>query len=283
MIAKILGVIITCLLFNQLTITTPDYLQPGSNIIISWKSNGNDFKAEFCGREIPVILLGKKLFCFTGVDVRAPAGTYKFVLFTKETGEALSGEALWQNVFEQEFTIKELKTKVASPGKKPVRPRERALSEKNLLDQAFAKSSSSLLFQGPFIGPLEKIEVTPNTGFGVKRVYSNGNSIHSGVDLRAPVGTAVRAINSGKVALAQKGFSLEGGLVVIDHGCYIYSLYLHLKEIWVKEKDDVARGQVIGLSGSSGASRGAHLHLAVKINNQSVNPLEFIDIFNAAQ
>lgn len=278
MIGKILGVAITCLLFNQLTIIAPDYLQPGSNILISWKADGNDFKAEFGGKEIPIIPLGQKLFCFAGIDVRQPAGNYQFVLFSKKTVETV-----WQEALNREFTIQELKTKVASPGKKPVRPQGRASLEKNLLDQAFAKSSPLPLFQKPFAYPLEEVEITKNAGFGVGRVYTNGNSIHAGVDLRAAAGIEVKAINSGRVVLARKGFSLEGSLVVIDHGCQIFSLYLHLQKILVKEGDNVTKGQTVGLSGKSGASRGTHLHFAVKINGKSMDPLEFIDMFNAAQ
>lgn len=278
MMSKILGIAITCLLFNQLTINAPDYLEPGSNIIISWKANGDDFKAEFGGKEIPVVPLGQKLFCFAGIDVRAPAGSYKFVLFTKKTGEVI-----WQKLLEQEFAVKELKTKVSSPGKKPVRPLERAPLEKNLLDQAFAKTSALPLFQGLFVQPLKKIEITKNAGFGVKRIYTDGNSIHAGVDLKAPMGTKVKAINSGRVLLARNDFSLEGGIVIIDHGCQIFSFYLHLQKILVKEGDEVTKNQTIGLSGESGKAKGPHLHFAIKINNNSMNPLEFIDMFNAAQ
>lgn len=114
-----------------------------------------------------------------------------------------------------------------------------------------------------------------------KRVYRNGSSIHRGVDLRAIIGTPVKAINSGVVALTAKNFSLEGNMVILDHGSGVFSLYLHLSRVDVREGQRIGAGQVVGLSGDTGLGvTGPHLHLAVKVNGVNVDPLGFIETMN---
>lgn len=105
---------------------------------------------------------------------------------------------------------------------------------------------------------------------------------HRGVDLRAPVGTGVVAVNSGKVILAAKKFRAEGNMLIINHGLGIFSVYMHLSKFLVKEGDTVRRNQKIALSGKSGtgAGRNPHLHFNIKIQDTYVDPLKFISTVN---
>ena len=57
------------------------------------------------------------------------------------------------------------------------------------------------------------------------------------------------------------------------------SSYLHLSKINVKVGDVVERGQVIGLSGDTGYTEGAHLHLGIRIDNVAIDPVKFFDLF----
>jgi murein DD-endopeptidase MepM/ murein hydrolase activator NlpD len=108
--------------------------------------------------------------------------------------------------------------------------------------------------------------------FGTRRVF-NGKvqSYHQGLDYGAPAGAPVEAINRGTVLLARPLY-FEGNCVVIDHGQGLLSLYLHLSEFRVKEGDVVERGQVVGLSGSTGRATGPHLHLAVRWQGVYLSP-----------
>lgn len=114
-------------------------------------------------------------------------------------------------------------------------------------------------------------------------IYSNNPyRKHGGIDLRAPVGTPVRAINSGKVVLVAKKFRAEGNMLIVSHGLGIFSVYMHLSKFTVKEGDLVKQGQTIALSGRSGAGvREPHLHLSLRINDIYVDPLKFIDSANS--
>ncbi|MRI82932.1 MAG: M23 family peptidase [Nitratiruptor sp.] len=130
----------------------------------------------------------------------------------------------------------------------------------------------------PFILPLTTTITSP---FGTARLFNGKlSSYHSGVDFRAPVGTPVRAINDGRVVLVKNRY-FAGNSVIIDHGGGVYSCYYHLSRFKVKPGELVKRGEVIALSGKSGRVTGPHLHLGIRVLGVSVDPIDFIQRFNA--
>jgi murein DD-endopeptidase MepM/ murein hydrolase activator NlpD len=119
----------------------------------------------------------------------------------------------------------------------------------------------------------------PTTGrisgqFGSQRIYrGEPGSYHSGVDIVRPGGTPVVAPADGVVVLATATpFTLEGYLVIIDHGMSLNSAFLHLSRIDVAVGDRVERGQRIALVGSSGRATGAHLHWGMKWGTERIDP-----------
>ncbi len=111
--------------------------------------------------------------------------------------------------------------------------------------------------------------------FGSQRIY-NGDpgSYHSGVDVAAPAGTYYVAPADGVVTLAASSpFTLEGNLLMIDHGMGLNSAFLHSSEILVKEGQEVKRGQPIGRIGSTGSATGPHLHWSMKWNQARIDPI----------
>ncbi len=122
----------------------------------------------------------------------------------------------------------------------------------------------------PVVGKLE-------SGFGGRRNPFGGNSyeFHSGQDIDAAWGEPVVAGASGTVTFVgwQNGY---GQLVVIDHGGGLTTRYGHLSHIDVTQGQTVARSQFIGRVGSTGRSTGPHLHYEVRINDEPVNPLQYL-------
>lgn len=111
--------------------------------------------------------------------------------------------------------------------------------------------------------------------FGSQRIY-NGDpgSYHSGVDIAAPSGTYYVAPADGVVTLAASSpFTLEGNLLMIDHGMGLNSAFLHSSEILVKEGQAVKRGEPIGRIGSTGSATGPHLHWSMKWNDARIDPI----------
>ncbi|WP_144097143.1 M23 family metallopeptidase [Croceicoccus sediminis] len=112
--------------------------------------------------------------------------------------------------------------------------------------------------------------------FGSQRIYrGEPGSYHSGIDIAPGAGTPYVAPADGVVVLAVDDFSLEGKLLIIDHGMGLNSAFLHSQELFVKKGDHVKQGQRIGLVGSSGRATGPHLHWSLKWNDARLDPLLF--------
>ncbi|WP_439547455.1 M23 family metallopeptidase [Sandarakinorhabdus sp.] len=121
-------------------------------------------------------------------------------------------------------------------------------------------------FQWPATGRI-------STHFGAQRIYGEvPASYHSGMDIAAPRGTPIRAPIPGIVRLAAGPFSLEGNIIILDHGRGLHSAMLHLSRIDVKAGDIVAQGQIIGAIGSTGRSTGPHLHWGMTWHGVRVDP-----------
>ncbi len=114
--------------------------------------------------------------------------------------------------------------------------------------------------------------------FGAQRVY-NGTpgSYHSGLDIAMPTGTPFVAPADGVVVLAAKDpFTLEGHLLMVDHGMGLNSAFLHCSELLVEEGQVVRQGEVIGKVGATGRASGPHLHWGMKWNSARVDPLSLL-------
>ncbi len=99
---------------------------------------------------------------------------------------------------------------------------------------------------------------------------------HTGVDIGDKIGNPIYAAENGRVERAGWNNGGYGNYVIINHGNGIQTLYGHQSKILVKAGDTVARGQQIGMIGSTGRSTGPHLHFEVRINGRVTNPLNYI-------
>jgi len=122
----------------------------------------------------------------------------------------------------------------------------------------------------PVAGKLE-------SGLGGRRNPFGGRGFeyHEGQDIDAAYGTPVQVAATGTVTVAgwQRGY---GNVVYVDHGSGLSTRYGHLSEIDVRVGQTAARGQIIGLVGSTGRSTGPHLHYEVRMNNQPVDPRQYL-------
>lgn len=117
--------------------------------------------------------------------------------------------------------------------------------------------------------------VWPTMGVITSRFGYRSHEYHTGLDIGAPIGTAVLAADSGTVVYA----AYQGGLgrhIIVDHGGgHVTTTYGHLSVISVKVGDTVEKGQMIGRVGSTGRSTGPHLHFEVRVDGTAVNPLNY--------
>lgn len=108
------------------------------------------------------------------------------------------------------------------------------------------------------------------SGFGMRH-----GTMHDGVDIGAPVGTAVHAADTGVVVFAGK-LNGYGNTVIIRHSDNYVTVYGHNSRILVSEGSPVARGQNIAEVGTSGRTTGPNLHFEVRYDNHAYNPLSYL-------
>lgn len=114
--------------------------------------------------------------------------------------------------------------------------------------------------------------------FGSQRIYRGGEagSYHSGIDIAPGAGVPFVAPADGVVTLAaDEPFSLEGHLIIIDHGAGLNSAFLHASAIFVRVGQRVRQGDRLGLVGASGSATGPHLHWSIKWRDARLDPLLF--------
>jgi murein DD-endopeptidase MepM/ murein hydrolase activator NlpD len=144
------------------------------------------------------------------------------------------------------------------------------LADAALLDAARARDSALRGFAEqmawPVIGPISGV-------YGSQRIL-NGEprTPHRGVDIAAPAGTAVGAMASAVVSLAETGMYFTGGTVMLDHGHGLHSIYVHLAEVRVTVGQRLSRGQTLGTVGATGRATGPHLHWGVYWFDQALDP-----------
>lgn len=129
--------------------------------------------------------------------------------------------------------------------------------------------------QAEFIQPLKNGRITSTYGMRTHPIYKV-QRMHNGIDIAAPAGTPIYATADGLVSFAAKKGGY-GNLIIIDHTNGFQTLYGQLSEIKVTQEDQVKRGQLIGLVGSSGISTAPHLHYELRKNGEPLDPQKLID------
>lgn len=99
--------------------------------------------------------------------------------------------------------------------------------------------------------------------------------LHTGIDISAGIGTSFVAAANGIVTKATYN-TAYGNMVIIDHGGGVQTLYAHGDEIIAKVGQTVKAGDEILKVGSTGYSTGPHAHFEIRINGQTVNPLDYL-------
>lgn len=128
----------------------------------------------------------------------------------------------------------------------------------------------------PNLRPLAGGTVTLVFGFKGIHPVTKQDFTHTGIDIKAPLGTEVVAAGNGTVVeAAVKGN--WGKLIIIRHTEAYQTYYAHLDDFSVEAGDPVTAGQVIGHVGTSGYSTGPHLHYEVRKDGKPVDPADYFD------
>ena len=136
-------------------------------------------------------------------------------------------------------------------------------------NETVAINKSSITFSWPLQGRI-------TSGFGTRiDPFSKDKRFHNGIDISAETGTPVHAASAGTVIFSgwKGGY---GNLIVIKHDNGYVTVYGHNSELKKKEGETVEKGDVVSLSGMTGAVTGAHLHFEIQKYGTPLNPLRFL-------
>ncbi|MEG3182283.1 M23 family metallopeptidase [Sphingomonas sp. LT1P40] len=217
----------------------------------------------FQGQDVPVAADGRFLIAFD-----RDAGPSAAIVATRVDGSEVRRTL---SVQPRAWRIERLNTlpRISQPSEEYARRRPGEVAQ---INAARALKSDSHGWRQNFMWPI--------TGrisglFGSQRIYKGEpGSYHSGVDVARPSGSPVLAPADGVVILAASApFTLEGKLLMVDHGMGLNSAFLHLSRIDVRVGDVVRRGQTIGAVGTTGRSTGPHLHWGMRWRNAKIDPL----------
>lgn len=146
-----------------------------------------------------------------------------------------------------------------------------ALNQSLLRNQAQWQDDIKRLEQLPTALPLD-VDFQLTSGYGVRADPITGQaSLHEGIDLVAPLGSAVLATAAGTVIRSEYA-GAYGHVVEVAHAQGYVTRYAHLRERLVSHGQGLERGQRLGRLGNSGRSTGAHLHYEVIYQGKSLAP-----------
>jgi len=142
-----------------------------------------------------------------------------------------------------------------------------------ILKKMATRQGGKVLGSGKLAWPL-KGRITSRFGYR-RHPFWGGRHFHTGLDIANRYGTPVKAADSGEVIFSG-WWDGYGKAIVVDHGRMTTTVYAHLSRIYKQVGAVVAKGQIIGLVGSTGYSTGPHLHFEVRKNGKPKNPSQFL-------
>ena len=248
--------------------------------VISSDAPFHGSSVKWMGKDIPLDILkldnSYRSYALLGGAVnKVKAGTYPLVfsvIISKDDVPVQKSIDIKLREREYPETRLNVAPKMVNPPKSELK---RIEEESKLTAKARAAMTPKKLWQTRALSPLDKLVVT--SSYGYRRIINDvPKGHHSGVDLRAAVGTNVRSLYPGKVILTGNHY-FAGKSVYIDSGNGVVAAYFHLDSIAVKEGVVVNAGDVVGKAGATGRVTGSHLHLSVFLSEQSIDPMGLLD------
>ena len=156
---------------------------------------------------------------------------------------------------------------------------ERIKRENELIGNARNTDTELTFFTKEFLMPVDNAIITGV--YGSQRIL-NGKPKwpHYGLDFAVDEGTKIKAMLDGVVTLSEPDLFYTGGTLIFDHGHGISTLYMHMKNLFVKKGQKVKQGDIIGTVGSTGRATGAHLDIRLNWFQTRLDPATALDIKN---
>ena len=178
------------------------------------------------------------------------------------------------DISNQEAAIREYEAMIAQENEE-IKALEKAVAEEKArleAENVQARVYNGGMFAWPCPG---YTRISDDYGMRPEHPIFGDERMHNGIDIAAPAGTAILAAYDGDVVAAAYSSSM-GNYIMIDHGSGLYTIYMHCSALYVSKGQAVTKGQSIAAVGSTGNSRGNHLHFGVRLNGTYVNPWNYL-------
>lgn len=232
-------------------------------------------------KKIKIIIL-TSILCISLTSNNAEAGKLK--IKSNEVTEKKEDDKESQDIIEKNEKIEEKKVFKVKSSKKS-NSNQKTTRSKTIKDNTVDKPKDSVMTtkktetkRKESFPPIRLSQpgVRISSMFGPRlRPTPGASSFHQGIDIAAPKGTFVYAVNDGTVVHA-KSSGGSGNKIIIDHGNGVKSIYMHMSMRSVNIGDKVLGGYVVGTVGNTGISTGSHLHFEIHQNGIRKNPINII-------
>jgi len=270
---KMIVKLITLLLLQLIALTAYAFpqnsLRPGGVAVLSI-SPSVSARPKVTYNSSPVALIkGKQNWlAVLGISLKAKTGSHKVVIQDSTGKKRVKKFTVKPHKYKTQY-LKIRNKKKVNPNKKSSKRIEKEYLLKQKLKKTYAIDQPRFNFIKPVAG-------RDSGRFGLRRIINKQKrNPHSGMDIAAAAGQAVKATESGRVLFTGDLF-FSGNVVYLDHGNGLLSLYAHLSKTNVKKGQEVKRGEIIGKVGSTGRATGPHLHWTVYLNGNAIDPALFL-------
>jgi len=207
-----------------------------------------------------------------------PMHSFRLISFNTydEEEQSRDGEETQQSFREKDYKVQRIDGLAKKHVTPPKEVYERIKQDNKLIVKARSVDSGLDFFTKDFIKPVENSIITGV--YGSQRIL-NGipKSPHYGLDFAGKEGTNVKAMLDGVVTLSEQDLYYTGGTIIFDHGHGVSTLYMHMKDIFVKNNQKVKQGDVIGTIGKTGRATGAHLDIRLNWYDIKLDPASVLE------
>jgi murein DD-endopeptidase MepM/ murein hydrolase activator NlpD len=252
-------------------IFTPSTVIQGEPVIISVTGTSSVRSINFNKQDLGIFSYKNNPSAMVGIDLRATTGDYPVTVTLS------NGEILKRNLVVGKRVVVQAPLGIPDKlgGNTPQAEKEliNTLAQEGAIISAI-QTSKNKLWKDSFRFPLNP-PITITDTYGYSRLTGASSIAHKGTDFRAATGTPVYAMNAGIVRYV--GFLRNyGHVVAVDHGTGLLSIYMHLSEVLARQGESVNKGFMIAKSGDTGYVLGPHLHLTIRLNGVSIDPMKFM-------
>ena len=182
-----------------------------------------------------------------------------------------------KKVYKKKYKIQKIN---GLPSRQVTPPKEfyqRIKDDNRLIGTARSINSNLTYFSDEFEVPIKNTIITGV--YGSQRIL-NGipKSPHYGLDFASKEGTKIKAMLGGVVTLAENDLYYTGGTIIFDHGHGVSTLYMHMKDVYVKKGENIKQGEIIGTVGKTGRATGPHLDVRLNWFDIKLDPASVLSL-----